>query len=104
MSPMVWKRRLVWITAGLALSAVSGYFQARTPHSPVLAALIVASVFTVTLSVGGILDWGAAFAPSRVAEGATQKTLEQRLDELSASMRASAQIVHEVSTELDARA
>jgi hypothetical protein len=101
---MVWKRVLVWATAGLALAAVSGYFQARTHHGPVLVVGIVASVFTVTLCAGGILDWRVPFTPSRVAEGATKKTLEQRLDELSASMRASAQIVHQVSTELDARA
>jgi hypothetical protein len=41
---------------------------------------------------------------SRVEGGASQATLEERLDELSKSMRQSAGLVQQVSAELEARA
>lgn len=55
--------------------------------------------------IAGIVAWrGATRATSRAKNVPSQKTLEDRLDELSKSMRQSARLVEEVSAELEARA
>jgi uncharacterized protein YkwD len=56
----------------------------------------------IAVALGFLGVW--ASVPSRVVEEAAQKTFEQRLDELSNSMRASAHVVQQISAELDARA
>lgn len=66
---------------------------------PVLAGLIVA---VAALLVPVVIERRQARVRAELAS--SQKTLEDRLDELSASMRDSARLVEQVSAELDARA
>lgn len=59
----------------------------------------VLAVAAITAAISTTRD-----SPARAAAVVVQKTLEQRLDDLAASMRDSAQIVQQVSAELGARA
>ena len=65
-----------------------------------LQVLAIAVVLLAAL-VTGQAFWGAKSDAERAA---SQKTLEERLDELSKSMRDSARLVEQVSAELEARA
>jgi len=58
----------------------------------------------VSLAAGAYAFRAATRATSQARDVPTQKTLEDRLDELSKSMRQSARLVEQVSAELDARA
>jgi hypothetical protein len=92
-----------WLVAGVAslgLFALTWWVAHLLGLDPASAFGVSGAVLTIALSVAGV--WAAA--PPRVVEEAAQKTLEQRLDELSDSMRASAQIVQQITTELDAQA
>jgi hypothetical protein len=68
-----------------------------------------ATGLTVSALVAGLGVLGLAYQVYRrggiaAAQSESQRTLEERLEELSKSMRDSARLVEEVSTELDARA
>jgi hypothetical protein len=72
------------------------------------------SIATITLTTLGtvgcalaalLVAWtGIRQARSRTKEVICERTVEERLDELSRSMRASADLVRQISTELEARA
>lgn len=63
--------------------------------------VLVAAVAVGALTVAAL---GFLGAKSDAERAASQKTLEERLDELSKSMRDSARLVEQVSAELEARA
>jgi hypothetical protein len=84
------------LTVGLILSGASGSEQTTA---------LTASSSVITCVLGVTATWAATRdTAARAVEDVVQKTLEQRLDDLAASMHASAQIVQEVSAELEARA
>jgi hypothetical protein len=99
-----WKRwfRLaavvIWTAALTAAPILTGTSGAQIGLIAAAAGTVVAAVATLTT----VLE--ARGGPARAAEAVAQRTLEQRLDDLAASMRNSAQIVQQVSTELEARA
>lgn len=96
---MAWIRWLVVSAASLVIFVIVWYVALLTGLDPATALGVSGSVVAIVLSVGA--TWASA---PHVVEDTAQKDLEQRLDELSDSMRASAQIVHQISAELDARA
>ena len=67
-------------------------------HWVILGVLAVVSVSLI------VSIWGFRDAGSRTKPPVAQKALEDRIDELSKSMRDSARLVEQVSAELDARA
>jgi hypothetical protein len=95
-----WIRWLVAATVCVIIFGLSYYLEQLAGLDPATSAGASTAVAAIVAAVA--VSW--ASVPSRVVEDAAQKTLEQRLDELSNSMRASGRIVQQISTELDARA
>jgi hypothetical protein len=94
------------VLAGILAFAGTDYLL-RVPgkFDPGTALGAAGAVLAITLAALGA--WAeSAFRRTAVSAAATaaQTILEQRLEELSASMRSSAQIMQQISTELEARA
>jgi hypothetical protein len=73
-----------------------------------IASVIIGAGALVSAVAGALITFGllrrSTQALSKTEDAASQTTLEERLDELSKSMRRSARLVEQVSAELDARA
>jgi hypothetical protein len=77
-----------------------------TPPLPVWRAYLWPLVGSLAVVLGSltVIRWSLRDARSRTKPPVAQKALEDRIDELSKSMRDSARLVEQVSAELDVRA
>ena len=99
-----WKR---WLGAAVGVLVVAGIAAASVLSGAAGAQIagVVSAIAALAAAIAALFElFVTRNRAAGAAEAVAQKTLEQRLDDLAASMRNSAQIVQQVSTELEARA